>query len=259
MTTKQGTSVVVVDAAEFVTALRCAALFAAGKDYPGVRVDVDEQSGSFEVTARMPNHITVTWGGLEWARFVDEDRDSAFELSFKQVRDILQVFKHYDRRPDPDTDEPPAQIGIHLTETEITWHDESGLMSVWLYGCARLLTGLAPAGKAIDAAIEETIAEAAVRLDQQQLSTLSRVAKVMDAPPTIRSIASGAGPVYRQVVTCGRFFSIATVVDTDATNGHDGLRLLEGVEDAEISVVAGPESTTRTLRVVSSNPTGGAV
>ncbi|EEI16332.1 hypothetical protein [Corynebacterium lipophiloflavum] len=262
MTGQDNTSVVVVHAADFLDALRCAVIFTDQHAYPGVRVDINPDEECVEVSARVLNHVTATTAGVEWSNIVDDERDLAFELTIKQVRDVLQVFKNFAKRP-ADEEEQAPQIGIHLSEAEIRWFDETGLgLSVYLYGCARSQLDIPCLFHTIDTTMSDVCAEMPVHLSPDQLRDLTRVAKIMGTTPTIVGIAPDeASHLHRHIVLCDRFRSIASV--PIGATGAESEELEEltfadaVVEEAETAVGTLTTSQKHQLRVVVSNPTGG--
>lgn len=260
MTTQsKDTSVVVVHAADFLEALRCAVIFTDQHVYPGVRVDINPDDQCVEVSARVLNHITATTGAVEWCDIVDEERDLAFELSIKQIRDVLQVFKNYGKRP-ADEEEQAPRIGIHISETSIRWYDESGLgLSVYLYGCDRRDVDMPPVFHAIDTTMEGTIAEMPVHLTSEQLGDLTKVAKIMGQPLTILGIEPDtAAAINRHAVLCDRFRSIASVPIEQSDDIDEEEQALHF--DDKYDAPAAREATAldrAVLHVVTATPTGG--
>lgn len=267
---KKSASVVVVGAADFLDALRCAVVFTGGRAYPGVRVDVNPDDLCIEVSARVKNHITATRSEVAWCRIVDEQRDLAFELSVKQVRDLLQVFKNYNKRSAGEEESAP-QIGIHLTENEITWHDETGLgLSVHLYSCSRVSLDTPSLFHAIDTVAESVVAEMAVNVSVDQLGELYRVAKSMGTSLAIVGIPRGAsGCLHRHLVVCDRFRSVMSIPiehDRSEGDGQEGelnfddaivCMVPRAITDSAVDAAQMPDGARASLCVVSASPAGG--
>lgn len=87
-------STIVVYAWSWLAALKAAIQFT-DKDHPTIRVNLDTDSEQVIVSALVPNHALAIEVPVQWIDVPPENypRDRGFELTKKQVEDVLQVFK----------------------------------------------------------------------------------------------------------------------------------------------------------------------
>ncbi|MEJ6013801.1 hypothetical protein WG936_08130 [Corynebacterium sp. H127] len=216
-------STILLSAPDLLDALRVAVLFTEKNTYPGIRLDLDEAAGEIEVTAVVKNHVMVMPVDADWISLIDPDRDAGFELTIKQIRDVLQVFKNFNKRPKGEDEEPP-QVGISLTEEEISFIDESGIgLNIPLYSCERKDLEMS---RSLASTIDETVQTQArvqrVELAPEQLERMTRVGKILGQAPAFEGVdvservEQTGVPMHRTLITCQDMLSIATYYPSGA-------------------------------------------
>lgn len=204
-------SKIIVHAWDFLEALRAAVVFT-DNDHPGVRLDVVEEDSIAHVSALVTNQIVSITADLSWCDFVD-DEHRGFELTIKQVRDILQIFKNWKRRTtsDDDEDDQPL-IGIRVTAEDVGYYDESGL------GLTIKRLGHERASLDMPTVIPDRLAEALdslpgeeTYLTVKQLQDLAKAANAVGHEPALYPLEPGKYRKSTTFISCGPLRSVATV------------------------------------------------
>lgn len=251
---------IVVHAWDFLEALKIAVLFTKRDMHPGVRIDLDDETPDFHVTAVVTNQLVEVVGQLEFVKLAQgvSDQDLGFELSIKDVRDVLQVFKNWNRKALED-DEPVPLIGIGLTEDHVAFYDETGLgLSIWLLAVERKQLSMSPElWRRIEHQSTLEYHESSLQMTHEQAELLSRAAKIMGKALEVHAIEAESG-TFRSVVSCGPMTSVIThVPPVEATDGEQEEFDLDDVEDRDDFEDHDSAESTSTLRVVESRPIGG--
>ncbi|WP_257202302.1 hypothetical protein [Corynebacterium cystitidis] len=214
---KKKESIVVAHAADMLDALEAAVVFTDRVHYPGVRVDVDDTNNLMTVSSAVVNQIAAVTLEVEWADLITRE-DVAFDLSIKQVRDVLQVFKNHRKRP-ADEDEEQPLIGVHLTAEEITWYDESGIgLKIWMLGQQRQRLDMPSYGARIDDLMTQFIQKDRHKVTTDQLQRIIKACKAVGYEPLFTTLDPGDRDVdeperHSTGVTAGPLQIISSVTE----------------------------------------------